>query len=131
MAAGGSIAFIIICGSSMMPTLLRASSLAISRRVAVHRRALGGSFSLAGHSLHQPHGGLLRPDIVHLNFSNGGSILRKYVLLRIAKLFGAETVMHFHGQFTAEDVAGRSPLNYLLFPLCRHASRIIVLGKFY
>ena len=72
-----------------------------------------------------------RPHIVHLNFSNGGSILRKYVLLRIAKLFGAETVMHFHGQFTAEDVAGWSPWIYLLFPLCRHASRIIVLGKFY
>ena len=52
-------------------------------------------------------------------------------LLRIAKLFGAETIMHFHGQFTAQDVAGWSPWIYLLFPLCRHASRIIVLGKFY
>jgi glycosyltransferase involved in cell wall biosynthesis len=74
---------------------------------------------------------LTRPHIVHLNFSNGGSILRKYVLLRIAKLFGAEAIMHFHGQFTAEDVAGRSPWILLLSPLCRHASRIVVLGNFY
>jgi glycosyltransferase involved in cell wall biosynthesis len=74
---------------------------------------------------------LTRPHIVHLNFSNGGSILRKYVLLRIAKLFGAKAIMHFHGQFTAEDVAGWSPWIFLLSPLCRHASRIIVLGNFY
>jgi glycosyltransferase involved in cell wall biosynthesis len=74
---------------------------------------------------------LMRPHIVHLNFSNGGSILRKYALMRIAKLFGAETIMHFHGQFTAEDVAGWSPRVFLLFSLCRHASRIIVLGNFY
>ena len=67
---------------------------------------------------------LTRPHIVHLNFSNGGSILRKYVLMRIAKLFGAEVIVHFHGQFTAEDVAGRSPWIFFYLPYVgtRHAS---------
>jgi glycosyltransferase involved in cell wall biosynthesis len=71
------------------------------------------------------------PDVVHFNFASGGSVLRKYVLLRIAKLFGAKTFVHFHGQFTADDVAARSPDIHHLVPICRHASRVVVLGKTY
>jgi glycosyltransferase involved in cell wall biosynthesis len=71
------------------------------------------------------------PDVVHFNFASGGSVLRKYVLLRIAKLFGAKTFVHFHGQFTAEEVAARSPDIYHLVPICRHASRVVVLGETY
>ena len=71
------------------------------------------------------------PDVVHFNFASGGSVFRKYVLLRIAKLFGAKTIVHFHGQFTAEEVAARSPAIYHLVPLCRHASRVVVLGETY
>jgi hypothetical protein len=54
---------------------------------------------------------LRRPDIVHINFATGGSLFRKYVLLRLAKRFGAKTVVHFHGQFTADDVSFRMTAN--------------------
>jgi glycosyltransferase involved in cell wall biosynthesis len=72
-----------------------------------------------------------RPDIVHLNFSVGGSIYRKYFLLRIARLFGVKTVLHFHGQFTAEEVASRTLRMRCLCDMSRHATRIIVLGQYY
>jgi glycosyltransferase involved in cell wall biosynthesis len=72
-----------------------------------------------------------RPDVVHLNFATGGSVLRKYVLLRIAKLIGAATIVHFHGQFAAEHLAARSSWRRHFFKLCRHADRIVVLGTFY
>jgi glycosyltransferase involved in cell wall biosynthesis len=71
------------------------------------------------------------PHVVHFNFASGGSVFRKYALLRIAKLFGAKTIVHFHGQFTAKEVAARSPAVHHLVPLCRHASRIVVLGETY
>jgi glycosyltransferase involved in cell wall biosynthesis len=71
------------------------------------------------------------PDVVHFNFASGGSVFRKYVLLRIANLFGAKTIVHFHGQFTADEVAARSPAIYHLVPLCRHAARVVVLGETY
>jgi glycosyltransferase involved in cell wall biosynthesis len=72
-----------------------------------------------------------RPDIVHLNFSNDGSIYRKYSFLVIANIFKVPAVLHFHGQFTAGDVArGRLPMRFLR-SMCRRATRIITLGKCY
>ncbi len=72
-----------------------------------------------------------RPDIVHLNFAIGGSVYRKYVLLRLAKLLGARTVVHFHGQFTAEEFARGTLLMRCFHRLCREADRVIVLGDYY
>jgi len=74
---------------------------------------------------------LWRPNVVHLNFATGGSVVRKYALLRIAKLFGAATVIHFHGQFSAADLAAWSPWRRLFIRLCRQADRIVVLGTCY
>ena len=73
----------------------------------------------------------LRPDIVHLNFSNDGSIYRKYSFLLIANLFKIPAVLHFHGQFTAADVArARLPMRFLR-SMCGRATRVIALGKCY
>jgi len=73
----------------------------------------------------------LRPDIVHLNFSIGGSVYRKYVLLLIAKALGARTVLHFHGQFTTADVASGARMVRCIRDMCHRATRIIVLGNYY
>jgi glycosyltransferase involved in cell wall biosynthesis len=72
-----------------------------------------------------------RPDVVHFNFATGGSVFRKYVLLRISRLSGAATIIHFHGQFTAAQVAARSLWSHCFRQLCRRATCIIVLGTFY
>ncbi len=72
-----------------------------------------------------------RPDVVHLNFAIGGSVFRKYVLLRLAALFGARTAVHFHGNFTARDVARGTPMMRCFVDLCRRADRVIVLGSVY
>jgi glycosyltransferase involved in cell wall biosynthesis len=73
----------------------------------------------------------LRPDIVHLNFSNDGSIYRKYSFLVIANLFKIPAILHFHGQFTPADVAhGRLPMRFLR-SMCRRATRVIALGNCY
>jgi glycosyltransferase involved in cell wall biosynthesis len=73
----------------------------------------------------------LRPQIVHLNFSNDGSIYRKYFFLSIANLFGIPVILHFHGQFTAADVARAKLPMRLLRSMCQRATRVIALGKFY
>jgi glycosyltransferase involved in cell wall biosynthesis len=73
----------------------------------------------------------LRPDVVHLNFSNDGSIYRKYSFLRVANLFKIPSVLHFHGQFTAADIArGKLPMRFLR-SMCARATRVIALGKCY
>jgi glycosyltransferase involved in cell wall biosynthesis len=73
----------------------------------------------------------LRPDIVHLNFSNDGSIYRKYFFLLVANLFKIPSVIHFHGQFTAADIArARLPMRFLR-SMCARATRVIALGKCY
>ncbi|MEH3147861.1 MAG: glycosyltransferase family 4 protein [Methylobacterium frigidaeris] len=69
-----------------------------------------------------------RPEVVHVNFATGGSLVRKWVLARIARALGARVVIHFHGQFplregTAPDLSGR-----LFLALCRLASRVVALG---
>ena len=72
-----------------------------------------------------------RPDIVHLNFSIGGSVLRKYVLLRIAEVLGARTLLHFHGTFTAADVAAAALTTRCFRDMCHRAARVIALGGRY
>lgn len=72
-----------------------------------------------------------RPDLVHLNFAAGGSVYRKYALLRVARLFGARAMLHFHGQFTAEEVAAPSLMMRCFVRLCRRADRVVVLGEAY
>src|SRR4051812_11532501 len=72
-----------------------------------------------------------RPDLVHLNFACGGSVYRKYALLRVARLFGARTMLHFHGQFTAEEAASPALMMRCFTRLCHEADAILALGECY
>ncbi|RVU20579.1 glycosyltransferase family 4 protein [Methylobacterium oryzihabitans] len=69
-----------------------------------------------------------RPDVVHVNFATGGSLLRKWVLARIARAFGARVVIHFHGQFPLADGRARDLQGRVFLALCRLASRVVALG---
>jgi glycosyltransferase involved in cell wall biosynthesis len=69
-----------------------------------------------------------RPDVVHVNFATGGSLLRKWALARIARAFGARVVIHFHGQFPLADGTARDLQGRLFLALCRLASRVVALG---
>lgn len=70
-----------------------------------------------------------RPHVVHINFATGGSLVRKYVLARLARdAFGAAVVVHFHGQFPLDDIARRTAAGRLFLALSRRADAVVALG---
>ena len=70
-----------------------------------------------------------RPDIVHINFATGGSLPRKYAILKLARAFGARTIVHFHGQFIEDQVTARTIPGRLFASIARQADCVIALGK--
>jgi len=70
----------------------------------------------------------LRPDVVHINFATGGSLPRKYAALRLARLFGARTIVHFHGQFIEDQVAKGTAAGRLFKAIATGADRVVALG---
>nr|WP_249123732.1 MULTISPECIES: glycosyltransferase family 4 protein [unclassified Bradyrhizobium] len=70
-----------------------------------------------------------RPDIVHINFATGGSLPRKYSILKLARAFGARIVVHFHGQFIEDKVAARTPAGRLFKAIATGADIVIALGQ--
>jgi hypothetical protein len=63
------------------------------------------------------------PDVVHFNFASGGSVFRKYVLLRIAKLFGAKTIVDHPPFTTSYHCAGmRRASSFWARPIVGHSS---------
>lgn len=72
-----------------------------------------------------------RFDVVHVNHSTGGSALRKWALVAVAKLFGNKVSTHFHGM--VEDVAYRDRPLWLaaLRALLRKSDRIVILGEYF
>lgn len=73
----------------------------------------------------------VRPHVVHINFATGGSLPRKYAVLKLAKVFGARTVVHFHGQFIEDKVAARTTAGRLFKAIATGADRVIALGDAY
>lgn len=69
-----------------------------------------------------------RPHVVHINFATGGSLPRKYLILKLAKAFGAKTVVHFHGQFIEDKIMAGTPAGRLFAKLATQADRVIALG---
>lgn len=63
-------------------------------------------------------------DIVHLNFSYGFSIHRKYILFRIAKFFRKKTVIHLHCGNQLERLWNKE-YDYMF----KHANRTLVLSQ--
>ena len=71
----------------------------------------------------------LRPHVVHINFATGGSLPRKFAILKLARLFGARVVVHFHGQFIEDKVAAGTPAGRLFKAIATGADRVIALGE--
>lgn len=70
-----------------------------------------------------------RPHVVHINFATGGSLPRKYAILRLAKAFGARTIVHFHGQFIEDQVTARTVPGRLFSAIANQADCVVALGK--
>lgn len=70
-----------------------------------------------------------RPDVVHINFATGGSLVRKHALVRAARAFRKPVVIHFHGGFPQEAIAAGKPSGRLFVGLCRRADLVIALGE--
>ncbi|WP_024921280.1 MULTISPECIES: glycosyltransferase family 4 protein [unclassified Afipia] len=70
-----------------------------------------------------------RPHVVHINFATGGSLPRKYAILKLARAFGARTIVHFHGQFIEDQVAARTVPGRLFSAIANQADCVVALGK--
>ena len=71
-----------------------------------------------------------RLALVHVNFGDRGSALRKAVIVLAARLVGAKTVLHLHtGALAAVYARAGVVARYLMRLPFRAASSIIVLGK--
>lgn len=70
-----------------------------------------------------------RPDLVHINFATGGSLVRKRVLAALARRAGCPVVLHFHGQFPLDGIARRDLSGRFFLSLCRAADLVIALGE--
>ncbi|MEW6643452.1 MAG: glycosyltransferase family 4 protein [Pseudomonadota bacterium] len=73
--------------------------------------------------------GRFRPHVVHINFATGGSLPRKFAILKLAKAFGARVIVHFHGQFIEDKVAARTPAGRLFKAIATQADLVIALGQ--
>jgi glycosyltransferase involved in cell wall biosynthesis len=70
----------------------------------------------------------LRPDIVHINLATGGSLPRKYAILKLSQLMGARTIVHFHGEFIEDQVQKRTLAGRLFQAMVTQAALLIALG---
>ena len=70
-----------------------------------------------------------RPDVVHINFATGGSLVRKFVLAEAARAFRTPVVLHFHGGFPLEAIAAGTATGRVFVALCRRADGVIPLGE--
>lgn len=73
-----------------------------------------------------------RADLLHLHMSERGSFYRKYMIHRLAKLFGKPDVVHMHGADFLEFYRDSSGANQeRIRRMLRECDRVIVLGKYW
>jgi glycosyltransferase involved in cell wall biosynthesis len=70
-----------------------------------------------------------RPHVVHINFATGGSLPRKFAVLKLAKSYGARVVVHFHGQFIEDKIAKGTLAGRLFKAIATQADMVIALGQ--
>lgn len=73
-----------------------------------------------------------RPDVVHLHVSERGSVYRKALLTKLAKLFGRKVILHMHGAefeswYEALDGRGQQRVRACL----NNADCILILGEYW
>ncbi|MBX0313349.1 glycosyltransferase [Planococcus glaciei] len=70
------------------------------------------------------------PLLVHLHMSERGSFVRKYIIFRLAKLFGKKVIIHTHGAEFKEYFMSSSPMmKKKIMGLLKNADRVLVLGE--
>lgn len=69
-----------------------------------------------------------RPQIVHINFANRGSALRKYAVLRLARHYGARVVVHLHDSLPETSLRQGGAAGRLFLAICQGADRVVALG---
>ncbi|MGI4978401.1 MAG: glycosyltransferase family 4 protein [Janthinobacterium lividum] len=71
-----------------------------------------------------------RASVLHLNVAERGSVVRKGVLLGVARLFGVPVVLHLHAaQIVAFHAALPRPARALVGLVFRSAQLVVVLGE--
>lgn len=70
-----------------------------------------------------------RPDVVHVNFANGGSLVRKWAMIRVARLFGCPVIIHFHCVFDTASVRAGRLVGRLMTDICRSAAEVVAIGQ--
>lgn len=76
--------------------------------------------------------GAVRGDlaIVHLNLAERGSVIRKGILLFLARLCGVRVLLHLHAaEIIASYDAASGPMRFLVRRMFRSASHCVVLGE--
>jgi glycosyltransferase involved in cell wall biosynthesis len=76
--------------------------------------------------------GAVRGDlaIVHLSLAERGSVIRKGILLLVARLCGVRVLLHLHaGHIIAFYDGASAPMRFLLRRMFRSASHCVVLGE--
>ena len=69
-------------------------------------------------------------DIVHIHMSHTGSFYRKYIILKINKLFGKKVIIHLHGsEFKKFFDKTNNLTKYLIRDMMKTVDKMLVLGE--
>ena len=69
-----------------------------------------------------------RPDLLHINYANGGSLVRKVIIAAVARLLGIPMLMHLHCVFPSEGARRKSLAGRAALFLARSAAHVIAIG---
>lgn len=71
-----------------------------------------------------------KPDVVHINLSSGGSVIRKAAACAICRTFRAPYIIHLHGSRFRQYWTSRGPwMERLIAFIFTRADRVFVLGS--
>ncbi len=70
-----------------------------------------------------------RPDLVHINYANGGSLVRKLAIAALARLLGRPLMIHLHCVFPSDDVRRGRLAGRMALALARAAAHVVAIGS--
>lgn len=70
-----------------------------------------------------------RPDLLHVNYANGGSVPRKLAVAGVSRLMGCPLLLHLHCVFPSADLDKGKPGARMALALARTASHVIAIGR--
>ena len=69
-----------------------------------------------------------RPDLLHINYANGGSLVRKVIIVAVARLLGIPMLMHLHCVFPVEGARRKTLAGRAALFLARSAAHVVAIG---